>query len=74
MNYRSNLERVLSKGKLAVTAEIGPPKGSDPDKITQKGEITKGCADAFNVTDNQTAVVRMSSMACSCRVWNQLCR
>jgi methylenetetrahydrofolate reductase (NADPH) len=66
MNYRSNLERVLSKGKLAVTAEIGPPKGSDPDKITQKGEITKGCADAFNVTDNQTAVVRMSSMACSC--------
>jgi len=66
MNYRSNLERVLSKGKLAVTAEIGPPKGSDPDKITQKGEITKGCADAFNVTDNQTAVVRMSSMASSC--------
>ena len=66
MNYRSNLERVLSKGKLAVTVEIGPPKGSDPDKITEKGEITKGCADAFNVTDNQTAVVRMSSMAGSC--------
>jgi methylenetetrahydrofolate reductase (NADPH) len=66
MNYRSNLERVLSKGKIAVTAEIGPPKGSDPDKITQKGNIIKGCADAFNVTDNQTAVVRMSSMACSC--------
>lgn len=66
MNYRSNLEQVLSKGKFAVTAEIGPPKGSDPDKITRKGEITKGCADAFNVTDNQTAVVRMSSMASSC--------
>ena len=66
MNYRSNLERVLSEGKFAVTAEIGPPKGSDPDKITQKGEITKGYADAFNVTDNQTAVVRMSSMASSC--------
>ena len=66
MNYRSNLERVLSKGKFAVTTEIGPPKGSDPDKITHKGEITKGCADAFNVTDNQTAVVRMSSMASSC--------
>jgi 5,10-methylenetetrahydrofolate reductase len=66
MNYRSNLERVLSKGKFAVTAEIGPPKGSNPDKITRKGEITKECADAFNVTDNQTAVVRMSSMASSC--------
>ena len=60
------MERVLSEGKFAVTAEIGPPKGSNPDKITQKGNITRGCADAFNVTDNQTAVVRMSSMAGSC--------
>lgn len=63
MNYRSNLERVLSEGRFAVTAEIGPPKGSDPDKIRQKGETLIGCADAFNVTDNQTAVVRMSSIA-----------
>lgn len=63
MNYRSNLERVLSEGEFAVTAEIGPPKGSDPDKIRQKGETLIGCADAFNVTDNQTAVVRMSSTA-----------
>jgi methylenetetrahydrofolate reductase (NADPH) len=66
MKYRSNLERVLSEGKFAVTAEIGPPKGSDPDKIKQKGEIIKGYADAFNATDNQTAVVRMSSMGSSC--------
>ena len=63
MNYRSNLERVLSRGGFAVTAEIGPPKGSDSDKIRQKGETLVGCADAFNVTDNQTAVVRMSSTA-----------
>jgi methylenetetrahydrofolate reductase (NADPH) len=63
MNYKSNLERVLSEGGFAVTAEIGPPKGSNPDKIRQKGETLIGCADAFNVTDNQTAVVRMSSIA-----------
>lgn len=62
MGYRSNLERVLSEGKFAVTAEIGPPKGSDPNKIKEKAGIVKGCADAFNVTDNQTAVVRLSSM------------
>ena len=62
MGYRSNLERVLSEGKFAVTAEIGPPKGSDPNKIKDKAEIVKGYADAFNVTDNQTAVVRLSSM------------
>ena len=66
MNYRSNLEQVLSGGKFAVTAEIGPPKGSNPSKIEQKGEILSGCADAFNITDNQTAVVRLSSMAGCC--------
>lgn len=66
MSYKSNLERALSEGRFAVTAEIGPPKGSDPNKIRQKGEILRGCADAFNVTDNQTAVVRMSSMAGCC--------
>ena len=63
MKYRSNLERVLSDGKFAVTAEIGPPKGSDPEKIRKKAEVLKGYADSFNITDNQTAVVRMSSIA-----------
>ena len=66
MVYRSNLEQVLSEGKFAVTAEIGPPKGSDPNKIKNKAEIVKGFANAFNVTDNQTAVVRLSSMAGCC--------
>lgn len=62
MSCRSNLERVLSENKFAVTAEVGPPKGSDPEKIKSKAEILKGYADAFNVTDNQTAVVRLSSL------------
>lgn len=66
MSFKSNLNRVLSKGRFAVTAEIGPPKGSNPDKIKQKGEILRGNADAFNVTDNQTAVVRLSSIAGCC--------
>jgi len=61
MNFKSNLEKVLSEDKFAVTAEIGPPKGSDPNKIKTKAEILRGYADAFNVTDNQTAVVRLSS-------------
>jgi len=62
MEYISNLQRVLSQGDFAVTAEVGPPKGSDPDKIISKASGLKGYADAFNVTDNQTAVVRLSSM------------
>lgn len=66
MNYKSNLHRVLSEGKFAVTAEIGPPKGSDPAKIQHKADIVKNSADAFNITDNQTAVVRLSSFGGSC--------
>jgi len=54
---------ILSEGRFVVTAEIGPPKGSDAKKIRDKAEIVRGSADAFNITDNQTAVVRMSSLA-----------
>jgi methylenetetrahydrofolate reductase (NADPH) len=63
MDSISNLGKVLSQGSFALTSEIGPPKGSDPQKIIKKAEILKGYADAFNITDNQTAVVRMSSIA-----------
>ncbi|MDP3283531.1 MAG: methylenetetrahydrofolate reductase, partial [Desulfobacterales bacterium] len=59
----SNLQRVLSDGKFAVTAECGPPRGADPEIIRRKGELLRGHVDAVNVTDNQTAIVRMSSIA-----------
>jgi methylenetetrahydrofolate reductase (NADPH) len=65
LQYRSNLEKVLKTKGFAVTAEIGPPKGCDAQKIKEKAEIVKNCADAFNVTDNQTAVVRLSSFGSS---------
>jgi len=66
MLNKSRLEKVLSDGKFAVTAEIGPPKGSDSKKIIDKAKILNNYADAFNVTDNQTAVTRLSSIAASC--------
>jgi methylenetetrahydrofolate reductase (NADPH) len=59
----SNLKKVLEKGEFAVTAECGPPKGADPEAVIKKAELLKGKVDAVNVTDNQTAIVRMSSMA-----------
>ena len=71
MEYKSNLHRVLSQGHFAVTAEIGPPKGADPAKIQQKADIVKDSADAFNITDNQTAVVRLSSFGGSCILINK---
>jgi len=59
----SRLEEVLSSGGFAVTAECGPPRGSDPEVVRHKGEQLKGFVHAVNVTDNQTAIVRMSSIA-----------
>ena len=63
MKSGSNLERILESGQFAVTAEAGPPKGTSPKVIQRKGELLKLCCDALNVTDNQTAIVRMSSMS-----------
>ena len=59
----SNLEKVLRAGHFAVTAELGPPQSADGDVIRQKAALLKGCCDAVNITDNQTAIVRMSSIA-----------
>jgi 5,10-methylenetetrahydrofolate reductase len=65
MKSGSNLEKVLEAGHLAVTAEIGPPMDCNGEEVREKAHILKGYADAFNITDNQTAVVRLSSMAAS---------
>ncbi|UCD89515.1 MAG: methylenetetrahydrofolate reductase [Desulfobacterales bacterium] len=59
----SRLHQVLSNGAFAVTAECGPPRGADPDIIKKKGELLTGYVHAVNVTDNQTAIVRMSSIS-----------
>ena len=63
MKSESVLEKVLASGQLAVTSECGPPRGAVPEIIKEKAELLKGYADAINVTDNQTAMVRMSSFA-----------
>ena len=56
----SKLERMLAAGHFTVTAEVGPPRGPDPAQVEKKAGILRGVADAYNVTDNQTAVVRRS--------------
>lgn len=63
MKSDSNLERVLAAGHFAVTGECGPPRGADAAKVLKKAELVKGNVDVCNVTDNQTSVVRMSSLA-----------
>jgi len=63
MKSGSNLEKLLEAGEFAVTAELGPPKSTDFDLIKKKVELLKDWVDAVNITDNQTAIVRTSSIA-----------
>ncbi len=63
MKSGTNLEKVLESGRFAITAEAGPPKGTTPRVMQRKAELLRACCDAVNVTDNQTAIVRMSSLA-----------
>jgi methylenetetrahydrofolate reductase (NADPH) len=59
----SKLQEILTKGKFAVTAEVGPPRGANAEAVKEKAALLKGYVDAVNVTDNQTAIVRMSSIS-----------
>ena len=65
MKTESNLEKVLNAGHLAVTSECGPPRGALPEEVVKKSKYLEGVVDAVNITDNQTAMVRMSSFAAS---------
>ncbi len=59
----SKLEKILAAGHMAVTSECGPPRGSDMEVIVEKANLIKDHVDAINITDNQTSVTRMSSLA-----------
>jgi methylenetetrahydrofolate reductase (NADPH) len=64
----SKLEKVLAAGQLAVTSECGPPRGSDGESIAKKAEMIKDHVDAINITDNQTSVTRLCSLAACIRL------
>ena len=63
MKAGSNLEKILTAGHFAATGELGPPQSADPEVIRKKASYLKGYVDSVNITDCQTAVVRMSSMS-----------
>jgi methylenetetrahydrofolate reductase (NADPH) len=63
MKSGSNLEKVLTAGHFAFTGELGPPRGAHAEEVRKKASYLKGKVDSVNITDNQTAVVRMSSWA-----------
>jgi methylenetetrahydrofolate reductase (NADPH) len=63
MKSAGRLEKVLTAGEFAVTAELGPPQNANPEAIKKKSGHCAGNVDGANITDNQTAIVRMSSIA-----------
>ena len=65
MNSGSNLQKILEAGHFAFTGELGPPRGADVEAVRKKAGFLKGMVDSVNITDNQTAMVRMSSWAAS---------
>ena len=63
VNTPSRLKKILAAGHLAVTSECGPPRGSNPAVIEKKAEMIRNYVDAINITDNQTSVTRLCSLA-----------
>ncbi|HOL68278.1 MAG TPA: methylenetetrahydrofolate reductase, partial [bacterium] len=61
------LAEKLTQGKFALTSEIGPPKGTEIEPVLQEAEHLRGKVDAFNVTDLQSSVMRLGSLA-TCRL------
>jgi methylenetetrahydrofolate reductase (NADPH) len=59
----SRIEKLLGQGAFIVTSDCGPPRGADAEVVRKKGELLRGVVDGVNVTDNQTSVVRMSSLS-----------
>jgi methylenetetrahydrofolate reductase (NADPH) len=65
LKAETNLEKLFNQGEFVVTAELGPPKSVSTKLIEKKANFLRDCVDAVNITDNQTAVIRMSSLATS---------
>jgi methylenetetrahydrofolate reductase (NADPH) len=63
MKSGSNLEKILTSGQFAFTGELGPPRGANVEHVREKAKPLVGNVDMVNITDNQTAMVRMSSWA-----------
>lgn len=59
----SKLQEALQAGKFVVTAEAGPLKGTSTTELEEIAHVLRGKVDAVNVTDQQSSVMRLGSMA-----------
>ncbi|MGQ9556753.1 MAG: methylenetetrahydrofolate reductase [Desulfurispora sp.] len=68
MQTESKLQKLLDSGHFVVTAEIGPPKHASAHGVRHHAEMMRDYVDATNITDCQTAIVRISSIATAVHV------
>jgi methylenetetrahydrofolate reductase (NADPH) len=61
----NSLRTAIIRGDFLVTAEVAPPKGSNPAQMVQMAQQLKSRVHAVNITDGSRAVLRMSSLAAS---------
>lgn len=64
---KQTFRQALDSGKFVITAEIGPPKGTNIEGMLHHIDLLKDRVDALNVTDNQSSVMRICSLAV-CRI------
>jgi methylenetetrahydrofolate reductase (NADPH) len=66
----TNFRDAVNAGKFLITAEVAPPKGSDPTHTISMAETLKDRVHAVNITDGSRAVLRMSSLVASAILLN----
>lgn len=66
-----SLREALKKGKLIITSELAPPKGTDVSSITNIAMKLRGKIDAVNLTDGQGGNMRMCPMAAATFILNE---
>jgi methylenetetrahydrofolate reductase (NADPH) len=64
----SKFKQALERGEFVVTGEIGPPKGVDLNKCLDEAVALRNQVTAINVTDLQSAVMRIGSLAVSAKL------
>jgi len=57
-----SFREVLKSDKFIITSEIGPPKGTNIEKMLHHIDLLKDTVDALNVTDHQSSVMRFPSI------------
>ncbi len=57
------ITELFKQGEFVISAEVGPPKGCHADELIEEAKKYLTNVHAINVTDNQSSVMRLGSLA-----------